>query len=597
GPSRSPANLATWGFEKIGDGKNSHVAINPATGDVYAVWENFGIFGRHWTPGLGWGPVMPLADGALPSVAVTPDGFVHVVYVTGSDVVYDRFDGNLNNAGGHTRVSSCNAAHWPQVVGDQLNRIHIAFSQGCGGPWEIYYAKRDANGVWDNGGGIERVSRDFGVLDRYPTIRVDANGNPSIAWSGDDDGNEPRIYERTRGADNNPWPDYSPPQNAVDPNPNLAEVARYGDSLSHANLLSYVRTNGSGTPEAAVFRSLTGGIVTIEPDSAKWVSTVQAPSDGNIYALVSVLNGDQLDLKLYLGGTTGASWTFVGTVNEFGPPPIIDPPPPWTPWASQGGILTDSPAAAGFNGRAYVFAKGSDNALYVNSSDTAGQFTTWRSLGGILTAAPAAASFNGRLYAFAKGSDNALYVTSSADGVSWSTWGSQGGILLAPPAAASANGRLYVFAMGTDKALYVKSTADGINWTPWASLGGVLTAAPAAAGFNGQIFAFAKGTDNALYVRSSVDGVNWVPWQSLGGVLVAAPAAAVSGNGGTLYTFASGTGGFAYERHMAAGGAWTQWVSLGGRVVGPPAAASIPNGPLFVFVRWTDNALWDTHNP
>ncbi|HEX5504971.1 MAG TPA: hypothetical protein VFW96_20305 [Thermomicrobiales bacterium] len=279
------------------------------------------------------------------------------------------------------------------------------------------------------------------------------------------------------------------------------------------------------------------------------------------------------------------------------PSPSPSPQPGWSAWASQGGVLTDSPAAAGFGSRVYVFAKGTDAALYVNSADAAGHFTTWRSLGGILTAAPAAASFNGRIYAFAKGSDNALYVMSSADGVNWTPWSNQGGILLAPPAAASANGRLFVFAMGTDKALYVKSTTDGVNWTTWSSLGGILTAAPAAAGFNGRIYAFAKGSDNALYVRSSADGVNWVPWQSLGGVLVAAPAAAVSGNGGTLYTFASGTGGFAYERHMAAGGAWTQWVSLGGSVIGPPAAASIPSGPLFVFVRWTDNALWERFLP
>ncbi|HEX5501393.1 MAG TPA: hypothetical protein VFW96_02145, partial [Thermomicrobiales bacterium] len=37
GPGRSPANLSDWAVEKIGDGKNPGVDINPVTGDIWAV--------------------------------------------------------------------------------------------------------------------------------------------------------------------------------------------------------------------------------------------------------------------------------------------------------------------------------------------------------------------------------------------------------------------------------------------------------------------------------------------------------------------------------------------------------------------------------
>ncbi|HEX5501683.1 MAG TPA: immunoglobulin domain-containing protein [Thermomicrobiales bacterium] len=387
----------------------------------------------------------------------------------------------------------------------------------------------------------------------------------------------------------------------------------------NGNQYRAVFSNAAGTATTAV-ATLTVDFppaVTTQPTNqtvtAGQAATFNAAAGGNpaptVQWQVSVDGGATFAA---INGATSTTLTFTATTGQNGDQyravftnaiglamsntatlTVVVPPPVWTPWASQGGILTDSPAAASLGSRVYVFAKGSDSALYVKSGDAAGNFTGWRSLGGVLTAAPAAASFNGRLYAFAKGTDNALYVTSSADGVNWTGWSSQGGILLAPPAAASATGRLFVFAMGPDKALYVKSTADGVNWTNWQSLGGILTAAPAAVGFQGRVYAFAKGSDNALYVKSSADGVNWTDWSDLGGILVAAPAAATSGDGTTLYTFASGTGGFAYERHSPDGATWTQWQSLGGAVVGPPAAASIANGPLFVFVRWTDNALWE----
>lgn len=285
------------------------------------------------------------------------------------------------------------------------------------------------------------------------------------------------------------------------------------------------------------------------------------------------------------------------------PPPAPEPAPEppqdcgvYSCWASRGGILTDSPAAAGFNGRAYVFARGTDNALYVQSTADGVTFSPWRSLGGQLIGAPAAASNRGRLYVFVWGLDNALHVTSSADGVNFDGWRSLGGILTAAPAAASASGTLYVFAKGSDDALYVKTATTGTSFGNWRRLGGILTAAPAATGFQGRVYIFAKGSDNALYVKRSIGGANFENWRRLGGILTAAPAAASTTT--VLYVYANGSDSALYERASPNGLWYSQWRSLSGtlKAGSTPAAAGVGER-VFAFVRWTTDELYERHRP
>lgn len=272
-------------------------------------------------------------------------------------------------------------------------------------------------------------------------------------------------------------------------------------------------------------------------------------------------------------------------------------PPTWSAWSSQGGVLVDSPAATGFNDRVYVFARGSDNGLYVKSTGDGVSFTAWQPLGGVLSAAPAAATVNGQLYVFAKGADDALYVKQSSDGSNFTEWRNLGGVLTAPPAASGVRGVLYVFAKGADNALYMMRSSDGFTFVGWYNLGGVLTAAPAATGFQDEVYVFAKGADDALYEKHAADGSRFTDWRGLGGVLTAAPAAAtyVPRSGSPrLYLFARGADGALYERHSADNVTYTDWVSLGGQLIGPPAAAS-NRDQLFAFVRWSDNALYERH--
>src|SRR3954454_24783266 len=48
--------------------------------------------------------------------------------------------------------------------------------------------------------------------------------------------------------------------------------------------------------------------------------------------------------------------------KQQGTPTLPPPVPGWAPWASQGGVLADAPAAAAFGGRLYAFAVGVDPA-------------------------------------------------------------------------------------------------------------------------------------------------------------------------------------------------------------------------------------------
>lgn len=379
----------------------------------------------------------------------------------------------------------------------------------------------------------------------------------------------------------------------------LTAQDRQGFGATQRSVTINVTTGAAPPPPAATYTLdlswTAGGSATASPPGPTYpagtVVTLTAKADigyafaGWTVGGVAVGAGNPLVL------TMNAGYDVVATFA-----PGSDGVQGWSAYGAQGGPLTSAPAAASFNGKVYVFARGSDNGLYVKNSVGDG-FTAWRALGGDLIGAPAAAVHKGRLYVFARGDGDALYMKSSADGITFTEWKSLGGKLTDAPAAASVNNVLYIFASGTGRALYMKSSLNGVDFTDWKSLGGELTAAPAAAGFKGQVYVFAKGSDNALYERHSNNGVNFSNWLRLDGVLLAAPGAATYTNASgaeQLYVFAHGTDGGLWERHTASGGVYTDWVSLGGQLDGAPAAAGV-KGRLYAFVRWANDVLAERH--
>lgn len=573
-PGKSVTPIANWsGIIPVSDESDAQFSdlaarfSNP-NGEIWTAYSRGGqgITVRQWTPS-GWSGGNSISvDGHYPRIAVDDAGYVHVIWWERGAINYRHRDLAGNWSGTVTLPGADGAVQQTGLAVDRgSGDVHAVFSVGPDNGRVVRYVKK-----FGPSGTSFTGSRDLTGSGNYVV--------PRIAWG---------------------------------PGGRLVMVS---DLQSGANSsLTFAVSNDNGASFSGASFLTDGGVSTQFP----WITLDNAGRDYIAY-------WNNRDHAIYFTSTAGA--------GAPAPGPAPAPPPPaaadcgtYSCFASLGGILTASPAATGFNGRVYAFAKGSDNALYMASSGDGVNYTPYQNLGGILTAAPAAASANGRLYVFARGTDNALYVKSSGDGTNFNDWVSLGGILTAEPAAASANGRLFVFARGTDNALYVKSTggpvssaevldaaeiaetagdeesplleaSQEVNFGEWSSLGGILTAAPAAAGFRGRIYVFAKGTDDALYEKNSGDGTNFTEWISYGGILTAAPAA--GGTNSALYVYANGSDSALYERHTTDGANYTEWASLGGQLKpgGSPAAAGV-GGRIYAFVWWTNDELYTRYSP
>ena len=114
------------------------------------------------------------------------------------------------------------------------------------------------------------------------------------------------------------------------------------------------------------------------------------------------------------------------------------------------------------------------------------------SLGGIISSNPTAEVFDGNVYVFAIGTDGAVYYQYSS-GSSFSGWNSLSGIITSDPASLVSSGTLYVEGLGTDSNRYYKSTTDGSTFSGWTN-GTVTTTTTSTVNFNNQTYTFLKGT-------------------------------------------------------------------------------------------------------
>jgi hypothetical protein len=172
--------------------------------------------------------------------------------------------------------------------------------------------------------------------------------------------------------------------------------------------------------------------------------------------------------RLLARGTDGRAYqaTFTGST-----------PVTWTP---LGDLHATSNIAVANSGaftlaRDQAVVRGPDNAVWVYDLDGGGP---WRSLGGSITSDPAAASDStGTLRVYARGLDNALYVNSLPFGSSWSGFASLGGAITSNPSAYFGfnSFRAQVVAVGTDNALYVNTIPlTGDAFSGYVRVGGTL---------------------------------------------------------------------------------------------------------------------------
>jgi hypothetical protein len=236
-------------------------------------------------------------------------------------------------------------------------------------------------------------------------------------------------------------------------------------------------------------------------------------------------------ITIFARGRDGA-----GYANTFIPPSdLYIRQPGWTGWQNLGGALTSDISAVQFDGSNQpqgsinIFARGVDNAVYVNTSgDPArGNWSGWRRLGGAVTSnitpvllgtAPASTDDpdgEGALFIFARGVDNALYFNRLGGNFVWSGWRGAGGFLTSDIAAFEFNGKITVVVRGTPDGLFANTIdADG-RAAGYVALGGGIASNPVAIGSE----VYVRGVDNALYVnRQNPDG-RFTGYSRLGGQL------------------------------------------------------------------------------
>ena len=266
----------------------------------------------------------------------------------------------------------------------------------------------------------------------------------------------------------------------------------------------------------------------------------------------------------------------------------------WSDWARLGGSLASGPGVASWDGnRVDVFYLGGHRQLlrkWWAGSSWSGE----EDLGGTLRGAPAAVSWGrNRIDVFAVGDDIAMWHL-AWDGSSWTGWESLGGELGSDPTVASwGDNRLDCFAQGSNHSLWHKAW-DGRRWHEWEDLGGLLAGGYAPGAISRQheiidIFVNAANPPNHIAQLSWVGGSGWTQWSGHGGPIRSAPGVASWGPDRVDL--------FAGEDDEMRQLTWNQesgWTGfhLGGEFKGAPAAISRRRGLIDVFVRGTDNALW-----
>jgi len=128
---------------------------------------------------------------------------------------------------------------------------------------------------------------------------------------------------------------------------------------------------------------------------------------------------------------------------------------PWVGWGGVGGSLVAPPAATAFDNKLYLFALSPGGSqVYYNVALPGQAFRGWDAIpstlpGGATVQPPiATTTFNGRVYVFARGSDNGVYFNSALPqqpfGAQWSHLPASGLTTDAAPAVAATATTIYI---------------------------------------------------------------------------------------------------------------------------------------------------------
>jgi hypothetical protein len=177
-------------------------------------------------------------------------------------------------------------------------------------------------------------------------------------------------------------------------------------------------------------------------------------------------------------------------------------------------------------------------------------------------------------------------------------WTDIGGNFLFPPTVLSwGPGRIDALGVQADQALHWRSFSGGA-WNAWWSLGGGWsTGVSAVSRAPGHIDAFGLGLDGSLWHAAGspteggagpVDETTWAALEGLGGGALGTPSVA-SWGASRLDVFVRGTDNALYQ--MWWDGAWHPWSGLGGTLTAEPVVVAAQSNQLDIFVLGTQGAF------
>jgi hypothetical protein len=174
---------------------------------LHVVWQDYtpGNAEIHykWSTNAGgtWGSNKRLTwtpeDSIWPKITVDSSNMVHVVYLDYHPGNYDVYYRNSTNGGGTwgaaRRISWTSGSLSPRIAVDSANGIHIIWSNGNPGNYEIYYKKSTNGGTsWTT----KRLT--WTSVDSYSSnIAIDSNDNILVVWREDNPSNDEAYFKKS----------------------------------------------------------------------------------------------------------------------------------------------------------------------------------------------------------------------------------------------------------------------------------------------------------------------------------------------------------------------------------------------------------------
>jgi hypothetical protein len=230
-------------------------------------------------------------------------------------------------------------------------------------------------------------------------------------------------------------------------------------------------------------------------------------------------------------------------------------------WFPLGGAALYGPAGTTAGTTSYLFVVGGDGGLYYRAGSGT-SWGPWASLGGRLTSTPAAASLgNGHVRVFGRGADGTLWSREFSNG-RWSDWIGHGGVMTAMPTATAdvASGRIVVVVRGTDGYLWEQSMPPGgagpfRRYDEGASCSALAMGSTRVPGDAGLGVYLDRNSSPRLFTTMGS--------RTIGGSVTTTPAVQFVGDG--FLVAGRGADGALWIHDRRPGG--TGWVSLGGSIL------------------------------